>query len=142
MHHCGLEYIPTRYIPSRANHVQSPRQRKHKHGVNNLIRNSTRKKKKNRMSCCNVTHPIRSSKSKSFTQLVSSKKGSSVGKIGLLGLFWADFEPKIEWAPNVFWGGSEEVNCSLPRGKSHGEDGSSKPFMSEWEHDVVFGFVE
>ncbi|GMP91449.1 hypothetical protein CsSME_00042148 [Camellia sinensis var. sinensis] len=46
------------------------------------------------------------------------------------------------WAPNVFWGGSEDVKCSLPRGKSHGEDGSSKPFMSEWEHDVVFGFVK
>ena len=65
-----------------------------------------------------------------------------VGKIGLLGLFWAIFEPKIEWAPNVFWGGFEEVTCSLPRGKSHGEDGSSKPFMSEWELDVIFGFVE
>ncbi|GMP23103.1 hypothetical protein CsSME_00000827 [Camellia sinensis var. sinensis] len=37
---------------------------------------------------------------------------------------------------------SEEVKCSLPRGKSLGEDGSSKSFMSEWEHDVVFGFVE
>ena len=34
------------------------------------------------------------------------------------------------------------MTCSLPRGKSHGEDGSSKPFMSEWELDVLFGFVE
>ena len=59
-----------------------------------------------------------------------------------ISLFWANFEPKIEWAPNVFWGGSEEVKCSLLRGKSHGEDGSSKPFMSEWEHDGIFGFVE
>ncbi|KAF5931719.1 hypothetical protein HYC85_027890 [Camellia sinensis] len=25
----------------------------------------------------------------------------------------------FEWAPNVFWGGFEEVTCSLPRGKSH-----------------------
>ena len=31
------------------------------------------------------------------------------------------------------------MTCSLPRGKSHGEDGMSKPFMSEWEVDVVFG---
>ena len=46
----------------------------------------------------------------------------------------------MEWDPNVFWGGSEKVTCSLPRGKSHGEDGTSKPFMSEWEVDVVFGF--
>ena len=60
----------------------------------------------------------------------------------LSGLFWADFEPKIEWVLNVFWGGSKEVKCSLPRGKSHGADGSSRPFMSEWEHDVVFEFVE
>ena len=60
----------------------------------------------------------------------------------LYGLFWANFKPKIEWAPNVFWGGSEEVMCSLLRGKSHGGDSSSKPFMSEWELDVVFGFVE
>ncbi|KAF5934417.1 hypothetical protein HYC85_030588 [Camellia sinensis] len=58
---------------------------------------------------------------------------------GAHGIFWANFEPKIEWAPNVFYGGFEEVKCSLPHGKSHGEDGSSKPFMSEWEHDVVFG---
>ena len=57
-----------------------------------------------------------------------------------IGIFWADFEPKIEWAPNVFWDGSEELTCSLPRGKSHGEDGTSKPFMSEWEVDGVFGF--
>ena len=57
----------------------------------------------------------------------------------LYGLFWANFEAKIEWAPNVFWGGSEEVTCSLPRSKSHGEDGTSKPFMSEWVVDVVFG---
>ncbi|KAF5954989.1 hypothetical protein HYC85_007845 [Camellia sinensis] len=47
--------------------------------------------------------------------------------------------PKIEWAPNVFWSGSEKVTCFLLHGKSHGEDGSSKPFMSEWEVDVVFG---
>ena len=59
-----------------------------------------------------------------------------------IGLFWADFEPKIEWAPDVFWSGSEEVKCSLQHGKSHGEDGSSKPFIGEWEHNVVFGFVE
>ena len=59
-----------------------------------------------------------------------------------IGIFLANFEFKIEWAPNVFWGGSEEVKCSLPRGKSHGEEGMSKSFMNEWEHDIVFGFVE
>ncbi|KAF5951133.1 hypothetical protein HYC85_009077 [Camellia sinensis] len=48
-----------------------------------------------------------------------------------IGLFWAIFEPKIEWDPRVFWDGSEKVTCSLPRGKSHGEDSSSKLFMSE-----------
>ena len=58
----------------------------------------------------------------------------------LYGLRWANFEPKFQWAPNVFWVGSEEVKCSLPHGKSHSEDGTSKPFMSEWEVDVVFGF--
>ncbi|KAF5952853.1 hypothetical protein HYC85_010797 [Camellia sinensis] len=29
---------------------------------------------------------------------------------------------KIEWVPNVFCSGSEEVKCSLSRDKSHGED--------------------
>ena len=61
-----------------------------------------------------------------------------VGKLVYIYLFWADFAPKIECAPNVLWDGSEEVKCFLPRGKSHGKDGTSKPFMSEWEVDVVF----
>ena len=52
---------------------------------------------------------------------------------------WHFFEANFEWAPNVVWSGSEEVTYSFPRGKSHGEDGTSKPFMSEWEVDVVFG---
>ena len=65
---------------------------------------------------------------------------SLLEKLLYIDIFWANFEPKIEWAPNVFWGGSEEVKCSLPRGKSHGEDGTSKPFMGEWEVDIVFGF--
>ena len=56
-----------------------------------------------------------------------------------IGIFWTDFEAKIEWAPNVVWDGSEEVKCSLPRGKSHGKDGTSKPFMSEREVDIIFG---
>ncbi|GMP87702.1 hypothetical protein CsSME_00039966 [Camellia sinensis var. sinensis] len=59
-----------------------------------------------------------------------------------LCLFWENFEPKIEWVSHVFWDGSKEVTCSLPHGKSHGEDGSSKPFMSEWKLNVIFGFVE
>ena len=29
--------------------------------------------------------------------------------------------------------------CYLPRGKSHGEDGQSKPFMSEWKVNIVLG---
>ena len=66
----------------------------------------------------------------------------NVGNFGFYRLIWANFEPKIESVPRVFWGGSEEVTCSLPHGKSHGEDGLSKPFMSEWELDVVFGLVE
>ena len=78
--------------------------------------------------------------------LPSDESGSSVAilleKLVYIGIFWANFEPIIEWAPNVFWGGSEEVKCSLPHGKSHSEDGSSKAFIREWEHDVVFGFVE
>ena len=65
-----------------------------------------------------------------------------IGNLVFIGLFQANFEPKIEWTPNVFWGGSEEVMCSLPHDKSHSEDGTSKPFMSEWEGDVVFEFVE
>lgn len=65
-----------------------------------------------------------------------------VGKLVFIGLFWANFEPKIEWDPHVFWGGFEEVTCSLSHGKSHGEDSLLKPFISEWELDVVFRFVE
>ena len=77
--------------------------------------------------------------------LLSIKFHSCGGLLEILvfiGLFWANFKPKIEWVPHVFWGGSKNVTCSLPYSKSHGEDGSSNPLMSELELDVVFGFVE
>ncbi|GMQ05307.1 hypothetical protein CsSME_00050387 [Camellia sinensis var. sinensis] len=44
--------------------------------------------------------------------------------------------------PKCLLGWVQEVTCSLPHGKSHDEDSSSKPFMSEWEVDVVFEFME
>ena len=67
--------------------------------------------------------------------IFSPSNSIHVGDCRKIGLYIRHILGRL-WALKL--SGSVEVKCSLPRGKSHGEDGTSKPFMSEWEVDIVF----
>ena len=113
--------------------------------VNSIMSHKRRFKAKNYLSLAEYFQFL-NSLIRSYCCIFSPSNSIHVGyywkNMAIIGLFWANFEPKFEWVPNDFWDGFNEVMCSLSRGKSHSENGSSKPLMSDREGDIIFGFME